>query len=58
VRVVNLANGKSVEITTSGGGIKTSGRIVDLSTSAFQALGATLGQGTIKNVRLEKVYDN
>jgi len=55
VRVVNLSNGKSVEITTSGGGLR-SDRIVDLSTAAFQALGASTSQGVIGNVRLEKVY--
>lgn len=58
VHVVNMANGKSIDITTSGGGIRTAGRIVDLSTAAFQALGATLGQGTIANVRVEKYYPN
>ncbi|PIS07977.1 hypothetical protein COT78_00645 [Candidatus Berkelbacteria bacterium CG10_big_fil_rev_8_21_14_0_10_43_13] len=56
VHVVNLANGKSVDITTSGGGIQTPGRILDLSTSAFTALGASLGQGIISNVRVEKYY--
>lgn len=56
LHVVNLANGKSIDITSSGGGIGISGRIVDLSTGAFQALGASLGQGTIKNVRVEKYY--
>jgi len=56
VHVVNLANGKSIDITTSGGGIGSSDRIVDLSTSAFTALGATLGQGIISNVRVEKYY--
>lgn len=56
VHVVNTANGKSVDITTSGGGIQSSDRIVDLSTAAFQVLGATLGQGIISNVRIEKYY--
>jgi len=56
VHIVNLANGKSVDITTSGGGIGSPDRIVDLSTSAFTALGATLGQGIISNVRVEKYY--
>lgn len=56
IHVVNTANGKSVDITTSGGGIQSSDRIVDLSTAAFQALGATLGQGIISNVRVEKYY--
>jgi len=38
-----------------GGGLR-SDRIIDLSTAAFQALGASLGQGVIGSVRLEKVY--
>jgi rare lipoprotein A (peptidoglycan hydrolase) len=57
VHVVNISNGKSVDIVTSGGGeFSGMGRVVDLSTAAFQALGASLGQGTIGNVRVEKYY--
>ncbi len=56
VHIVNTANGKSVDVTTSGGGIGSPDRIVDLSTSAFTALGASLGQGIISNVRVEKYY--
>jgi len=56
VRVVNLNNGKDVVVTIVGGGLR-SDRIIDLSTGAFQALGASLGQGIIRRVRLEKVYD-
>jgi hypothetical protein len=55
VRVVNLSNGKEVTVRIVGGGLR-SDRIIDLSTGAFQALGASLGQGVIGNVRLEKVY--
>ncbi len=57
LHIVNTANGKSVDIVSSGGGAFAGmGRVVDLSTAAFQALGATLGQGTIANVRVEKWY--
>jgi hypothetical protein len=55
VRVVSLANGKEVTVKIVGGGLR-SDRIIDLSTAAFQALGASLGQGVISSVRLEKVY--
>lgn len=57
VHVVNIQNGKSVDITTSGGGgFGGMGRVVDLSTAAFEALGVSTGQGTISNVRVEKYY--
>lgn len=55
VRVVNLSNGKSVIVECVGGGMRGD-RIIDLSTGAFKALGASLGQGLIKSVRLEKVF--
>jgi len=55
IRVVNLANGKSVEVTSIGKGL-TEERVIDLSPEAFTALGASLSQGLIQNVRLEKVY--
>lgn len=57
LHVVNTANGKSVDIVSSGGGAFSGmGRAVDLSTAAFEALGASLGQGIISNVRVEKYY--
>lgn len=55
IKVVNLSNGRSVTVTSIGKGL-TSARIIDLSPQAFQALGASLGQGIIRSVRLEKVY--
>lgn len=54
VHVINTSNGKSVDVrivSTIGGG----GPVIDLSTAAFKALGASSGQGVISNVRLEKV---
>lgn len=57
VHVVNLSNGKSVDIVTSGGGgFSGMGRVVDLSTVAFEALGVSTSKGTIPNVRVEKYY--
>lgn len=55
VHVVNMDNGKSVDVTCMGGGLR-SDRIVDLSYIAFQALGGTRSQGLLKNVRVEKYY--
>lgn len=54
VRVVNTTNGKSVVVTIDDRGIQTDA-IIDLSSDAFKQL-ASLGQGTIKNVRIEKYY--
>ena len=51
VKVINIANGKSVEVKIVDHGIKGSA-IIDLSDEAFGQL-APLGSGTI-NVRLEK----
>ena len=55
VRVVNLANGKSVEVRIVSR-IGSSTPAIDLSTAAFRALGVGTGQGVIQSVRLEKVY--
>ena len=54
VRVVNLSNGRSVEVTIVDGGLR-SDRIIDLSTAAFQGLGVPLSKGIINSVRLEKI---
>lgn len=57
VRVVNVNNGKSVVVTIVGGGIQHSDNVViDLSTGAFEALGAGLGVGKLSNIRVEKYY--
>ncbi len=59
LHVVNPSNGKSVDIVSSGGGgFSGMGRVVDLSTAAFEALGVSTSQGTISNVRVEKYYPN
>jgi uncharacterized protein YabE (DUF348 family) len=55
VRVVNVANGKSVVVTIADRGPFIAGRIIDLSKDAFAAIGST-GAGVL-NVRLEKVYE-
>jgi rare lipoprotein A (peptidoglycan hydrolase) len=58
VVVVNQNNGKKVTVTIKGGGINhtDSGVIIDLSTAAFKALGATLGTGKLESVKIEKYY--
>jgi len=57
VNVVNASNGKSVVVTIKGGGIQHDDNvIIDLSTAAFKALGATLGTGKLSNIRIEKYY--
>jgi hypothetical protein len=53
-RVVNTANGKSVVVKINDY-IGHRGRVIDLSSDAFAQL-APLGQGVIKNVRVEKYY--
>jgi hypothetical protein len=55
VRVVNVGNGKSVVVTTQGGGLR-SDRVIDLSDAAFQALGGSWSVGLLNNVRVEKYY--
>ena len=52
VRVVNVANGKSVVVRIADRGPFVAGRIVDLSKDAYQAL-SSLGSGVI-NVRIEQ----
>lgn len=54
VRVVNLANGKSVIVTIGDRGPFVPGRIIDLSRSAFSQI-APLGQGVI-TVEVQKIY--
>ena len=54
VRVVNTANGKSV-VAKINDYIGHRDRVIDLSSDAFAQL-APLGQGVIKNVRVEKYY--
>jgi len=54
VRVVNTSNGKSVVVKINDY-IGHRGRVIDLSSDAFAQL-APLGQGVIKNVRIEKYY--
>lgn len=53
VRVTNLVNGKSIEVTVNDRGPFAKGRIIDLSYAAAQSLGM-IGPGTIP-VRLEVI---
>lgn len=54
LKVTNLSNGKSIEVTSSGGGLR-SDRVIDLSTGAFEALGVPTSKGTISSVKVEKI---
>ena len=55
VHVVNVSNGKTVDVTIDDHGIQGSA-VIDLDKEAFQQIG-TLGQG-VASVRLEKYYGN
>jgi len=55
--VTNLANGKSVEVISSGWGAFTNPVVIDLSTSAFEKLGGNLWLGLIPNVKVEKINE-
>jgi rare lipoprotein A (peptidoglycan hydrolase) len=53
VHVINLANGKSVDVVIDDRGPYVAGRVIDLSCDAFAAIGST-GSGVI-SVRVEKL---
>ena len=55
IHLVNTDNGKSVDVTCMGGGLR-SDRLVDLSDTAFEKLGGTWSQGLLNNIRAEKYY--
>jgi len=55
--VTNLDNGRSVRVTASGGGAFGFPIIIDLSTSAFEALGGNLWQGILRNVKVEQINE-
>lgn len=55
VHVVNSGNGKSVDVTCMGGGMRDD-RIIDLSDTAFEKLGGTWSQGLMNNIRVERYY--
>ncbi len=55
ITVTNMKNKKSVSVTCVGGGLRED-RLVDLSSTAFKALGGTWSQGLLQNVRAEKYY--
>lgn len=55
ITVRNLNNGKSVNVTCMGGGLRDD-RLVDMSSAAFSAIGGNWIQGLLNNVRAEKYY--
>ncbi len=55
--VTNLDNGRSIEVVASGWGAFAFPVIIDLSTSAFEALGGELWQGVLPRVKVEKIIE-
>lgn len=55
VRITNLATGKSIIVKNDGCICGATGVLVDLAPEHFQALGGTLGQGVLGNVRVEEI---
>jgi rare lipoprotein A len=53
VRVVNLANGRSVVVTIVGRGPFIRGRVIDVSTEAAVALG--FRQAGVAHVRIDQI---
>ncbi|HET9787559.1 MAG TPA: septal ring lytic transglycosylase RlpA family protein, partial [Pyrinomonadaceae bacterium] len=56
VKVINLDNGKSVEVRINDRGPYKKGRIIDVSRAAARALGMV--QQGIATVRIERVSDS
>lgn len=56
VRVTNPANGKTIIVTIVDRGPYVDGRILDLTTSAFEALGKNLSAGVVE-VEMEILYN-
>lgn len=55
VRITNLTTGKSIIVKNDGCICGATGVLVDLAPEHFQALGGTLGQGVLSNVRVEEI---
>jgi hypothetical protein len=55
LRVTNLNTGKSIIVKNDGCICGAQGVLIDLSPAYFQALGGTLGQGVLQNVRVEEI---
>lgn len=57
LRLTNLANGKQIEVTVDDTGAFGKERVVDLNPNHFKALGGTLGQGIISQVKAEEILN-
>ncbi|MEX2361747.1 MAG: G5 domain-containing protein, partial [Patescibacteria group bacterium] len=55
VRITNLNTGKSIIVRNDGCICGATGVLVDLAPEYFQALGGTLGQGVMQNIRVEEI---
>ncbi len=55
VRITNLNTGKSIIVKNDGCICGAQGVLVDLAPEYFQALGGTLGQGVLQNVKVEEI---
>ncbi|MCD6194598.1 G5 domain-containing protein [bacterium] len=55
--VTNLDNGRSIEVVASGWGAFGFPTVIDLSTSAFEALGGELWQGVLPRIKIEKINE-
>jgi hypothetical protein len=55
VRITNLNTGKSIIVVNDGCICGATGVLVDLAPEYFQALGGTLGQGVLQNIRVEEI---
>jgi hypothetical protein len=57
LRLTNLANGKQIEVTVDDTGAFGPERVVDLHPDYFKALGGTLGQGIMSQVKAEEILN-
>lgn len=55
VRVTNLNNGRSIIVRSEGCICGNGSAVIDLAPEYFIALGGTLGQGRLSNIRLEEI---
>jgi len=57
LRITNLNNGKVIFVKNDGCICADTGYVVDLHPDYFTALGGTLGQGVLQNVKVEEILN-
>lgn len=57
LRLTNMANGKQIEVKVDDTGAFGQDRVVDLHPDYFKALGGTLGQGIMSQVKAEEILN-